>query len=88
MQEITLVNDGDVAWPKDCALYIVKKSNYVSVLDEIWIGKVNPNFSTQVSIEIFAFSTCSNIEYIEFELRHNQGTHAIGSSIVMQFKMV
>ena len=39
---MTLANDADIAWPEDCALYLVKKQKGVTVLDEIEVGKVEP----------------------------------------------
>ena len=58
------------------------------MLDEILVGEVEPLCKKQIVVEIFAFSCCEDIEILEFELRHNRGTHTIGHPLKMQFKMI
>ena len=58
------------------------------MLDEILVGGLESHSSIKVLIEIFAFSSCENIEILEFELRHSKGRYKIGLPIKMQFKMI
>ena len=87
VQVLTLENDGEVDWPQDFSLFLTHKGKGITVLEEIHIGKVSPSMKKYVNIELFAFSICKDVESLEFELRHNQGNHTVGSAIKMQFKM-
>ena len=71
---LTLANDGDVIWPEDCILQLVKKHEFITVLEQIPVGAIKPQCFKEITIEIFAFSSCNDIENIEFELRHTMGS--------------
>ena len=58
------------------------------MLNEIPVGKASPGYRKSIKIEIFAFSSCQEIEFLEFELRANQGVDVVGPIIKMEFKMV
>ena len=62
---------------------MTKKQKFITVLDEILVGSVESHSSKKVQVEIFAFSSCDDIGILEFELRHNKGTHVIGTPIKM-----